>query len=131
MPCAATERSRRLDTFLDLQEEHTRLQNRVAELRARAPRSPPASPASSNASSQTSMYATTSMVLKRPLSTQSPQTYPPSPVDEISPSPASNPSHFDSPAPAAPAKNEDDDDQLKKKKVSYSLSYFLPSPRTR
>ncbi|KAF7337974.1 hypothetical protein MVEN_02021000 [Mycena venus] len=102
-----------LDTFLDLQEEHDRLQHRVAELRARAPRSPPASPASSHASSQTSMYATTSMVPKHPIS-HSPQTYPTSPVDEISPSPSG---HFDNPGPATSTKNEDDDDQLKKKKA--------------
>ncbi|KAF8205771.1 hypothetical protein K438DRAFT_1964188 [Mycena galopus ATCC 62051] len=94
-----------LDNFLDLQEEHDRLQQRVAELRARAPRSTPSSPASSPASSQTSMYATTSMVPKRPLS-QSPAI----PAEEISPSPAS----IDEPTAA---KAEDDDDQLKKKKT--------------
>ncbi|KAF7311342.1 hypothetical protein MKEN_01035900 [Mycena kentingensis (nom. inval.)] len=33
-----------LNTYIDLQEEHTRLQQRVAELRARAPRSAPSSP---------------------------------------------------------------------------------------
>ncbi|KAJ7766816.1 white collar 2 type of transcription factor [Mycena metata] len=99
-----------LDTYLDLQEENNRLQHRVAELRARAPRTAPSSPASSNASSQTSMYATTSMVPKHPIS----QTYPTtSPVEDISPSPPSH-NHLD----AVPSsKNEDDDDPLKKKKV--------------
>ncbi|KAF7363821.1 hypothetical protein MSAN_01040000 [Mycena sanguinolenta] len=101
-----------LDNFLDLQEEHDRLQQRVAELRARAPRSIPSSPASSTASSQTSMYATTSMVTKRPLS-QSPKTFAASPADEVSPSPAST-GHVDD---SGAAKTEDDDDQLKKKKT--------------
>ncbi|KAJ7172076.1 white collar 2 type of transcription factor [Mycena filopes] len=102
-----------LDTYLDLQEENNRLQHRVAELRARAPRTAPSSPASSNASSQTSMYATTSMVPKHPISL-SPQTYPTSPVEETSPSPPTN-----NPVDAAPTsnKNEDDEDPLKKKKV--------------
>ncbi|KAJ7685561.1 white collar 2 type of transcription factor [Mycena polygramma] len=107
-----------LDTFLDLQEEHDRLQHRVAELRARAPRTAPSSPASSNASS-TSMYATTSMVTKHPIS-QSPQTYPTSPVEEISPSPQTglyDAGHFDNPPAATSGQNEDDDDPLKKKKV--------------
>ncbi|KAJ6502116.1 white collar 2 type of transcription factor [Mycena sanguinolenta] len=101
-----------LDNFLDLQEEHDRLQQRVAELRARAPRSMPSSPASSTASSQTSMYATTSMVTKRPLS-QSPKTFATPPADEVSPSPAST-GHVDDPGAT---KTEDDDDQLKKKKT--------------
>ncbi|KAJ6531277.1 hypothetical protein B0H19DRAFT_1082214 [Mycena capillaripes] len=108
-----------LDTFLDLQEEHDRLQHRVAELRARAPRSTPSSPASSNASSQTSMYATTSMVTKRPIS-QPPQTYPTSPVEEISPSPAASgydAGHFENPGATTSASNEDDEDALKKKKA--------------
>ncbi|KAJ6490620.1 white collar 2 type of transcription factor [Mycena vitilis] len=107
-----------LDTFLDLQEEHDRLQHRVAELRARAPRTAPASPASSNASS-TSMYATTSMVTKHPIS-QSPQTYPTSPMEEISPSPQMglyDAGHLDNPPAATSGQNEDDDDPLKKKKV--------------
>jgi len=104
-----------LDTFLDLQEEHDRLQHRVAELRARAPRSVPSSPASSNASTQTSMYATTSMVPKHPIS-QSPQTYPTSPVEETSPSAAGG---YDIDNPGAPmsGKNDDDEDPLKKKKA--------------
>ncbi|KAJ6525459.1 white collar 2 type of transcription factor [Mycena vulgaris] len=109
-----------LDTFLDLQEEHDRLQHRVAELRARAPRSAPSSPASSTASSQTSMYATTSMVPKRPVS-KSPQTYTPTPPEDVSPSPASSAYEagpFDYPAPAASAKTDEDDDPVKKKKQS-------------
>ncbi|KAK7038077.1 hypothetical protein R3P38DRAFT_2904299, partial [Favolaschia claudopus] len=56
-----------LDTFLELQEEHDRLQYRVAELRARAPPSSPGSPASSNASTPTSLYATTSVLPKYPI----------------------------------------------------------------
>ncbi|KAJ7112419.1 hypothetical protein C8R43DRAFT_1040697 [Mycena crocata] len=109
-----------LDTFLDLQETNARLQHRVAELRARAPRSVPSSPASSTSSSSTSMYATTSMVPKHPGSSQSPQAYAPSPVEEISPSPASSnydAGHFDNPGAATSSKVDDEDDPLKKKKV--------------
>lgn len=117
---------RRLDTFIDLQEEHDRLQHRVAELRARAPRSAPSSPASSSASSSTSMYATTSMVPKHPVS-QSPQTYAPTSSENVSPSPASSgydTGHFDNPGAASSEKIEDDEDPAKKKKVvPISLSF--------
>ncbi|KAJ6618877.1 hypothetical protein B0H10DRAFT_2028341 [Mycena sp. CBHHK59/15] len=102
-----------LNTFIDLQEEHERLQHRVAELRARAPRrSAPSSPTSSTASAS-SMYATTSMVPKHPVS-QSPQanTTSPSIADDVSPSPTA--SSYD--GNAASGKTEDGDDALKKKK---------------
>ncbi|KAJ7461516.1 blue light receptor [Mycena latifolia] len=117
-----------LDTFLDLQKEHDRLQRRVAELRARAPPSAPSSPASSTASTSSTPYATTSMVPKRPVSPP-PQAYAPSPPDDVSPSPASSgyeAGPFDYPGPATAAsartevasgKPEEDDDLLKKKKT--------------
>ncbi|KAJ7709437.1 hypothetical protein B0H17DRAFT_998733 [Mycena rosella] len=110
-----------LDTFLDLQQENDRLQRRVAELRARAPPSAPSSPASSSASSASTPYATTSMLLKRPAPvSQSPQTYAPSPSDDVSPSPAPSrdPGPFDypGPPPSGSAKPEEDEDPLKKRK---------------
>jgi hypothetical protein len=119
----------RLDTFLDLQEEHDRLQQRVAELRARAPRSSaPASPTSSPASSSTSMYATTSMVPKHPIS-QPPQTYAPNPAEDISPSPASSgyePGPFDYPGAATTSMNNDEDEEVKKKKVVFGFFFSFP-----
>ncbi|KAJ7882132.1 hypothetical protein B0H13DRAFT_2539789 [Mycena leptocephala] len=62
-----------------------------------------------------SMYATTSMVPKRPIS-QSPQTYPTSPVEETSPSAAGG---YDIDNPGAPTsgKNDNDEGPLKKKKA--------------
>ncbi|KAJ7256488.1 hypothetical protein B0H12DRAFT_1112318 [Mycena haematopus] len=102
-----------LDNFLDLQEEHDRLQHRVSELRARAPRSIPSSPTLSTVSSQTSMYATTSMVTKH--LSQSPNTFATPQAGEISPSPAST-GQVDDPGATTSAKPDDDDDQLKKKK---------------
>ncbi|KAJ7217166.1 hypothetical protein GGX14DRAFT_602299 [Mycena pura] len=105
-----------LNTFIELQEEHERLQQRVAELRARAPRSTPTSPASSAGSSQTSMYATTSMVTKPPISHSPQATYSPIPAEDISPSPASSGGPFDNPGTATSG-NEDDDLMRKKKPV--------------
>ncbi|KAJ7286325.1 white collar 2 type of transcription factor, partial [Mycena rebaudengoi] len=105
-----------LDTYIDLQNEHERLQHRVAELRARAPRpSALSSPETSPASSATSMYATTSMVPKRPVRSHSPQSLAPSPNTpaDVSPSPAE---HQDAP-PKAEA-DDRDEDPLKKKKPS-------------
>ncbi|KAJ7749574.1 white collar 2 type of transcription factor [Mycena maculata] len=110
-----------LDTFLDLQEEHERLQSRVAELRARAPRLTPASPASSSTSSSTtSMYATTSMVPKNPVSqvSQSSQPYTRTSVDDVSPSPASTggAAHLDIPGATSSGRPDEDEDPVKKKK---------------
>lgn len=64
------------------------------------------------------------MVPKRPIS-QSPQTYPTSPVEETSPSAAGG---YDIDNPGAPTsgKNDDDEDPLKKQKVGF---VSLPSPR--
>ncbi|KAJ7074077.1 white collar 2 type of transcription factor [Mycena amicta] len=89
-----------LNTLVELEEEHQRLQQRVAELRARAPRSTPSSPASSTGSSQTSMYATTSMVPKRPI-VHSPQVY----------------SNDDNPAIGSSSNVEEDEEVSRKKKI--------------
>ncbi|KAF7322413.1 hypothetical protein HMN09_00019300 [Mycena chlorophos] len=69
-----------LNTYVELEEEHERLQQRVAELRARAPRSIPSSPASSSGSSAGGVYTTSSMT-RRPLANP-PQPYSNDPVPE-------------------------------------------------
>ncbi|KAF7295539.1 hypothetical protein MIND_01093900 [Mycena indigotica] len=90
-----------LNTYIELEEENERLQQRVAELRARAPLSSPSSPASP--SSQKPVYAMSS-------------TFPNQHPLAISPQVHSNDS-FPEPVSAGPSSSNVEDDSNRKKKI--------------